>query len=204
MWSKQVCSLELVAKDDALILILGCPATINITFKSTKPAQSYTVSVQLTDAISDIKSQLAAVPGAPPADVQRLLLKGKALADGKLLKEYNVKDGDTINLMVKPGFEWDPSNVAARPTITTEPLAPPPENITLVPEQPRSRSGHGRIPSVVLSPSPSLLPLSDEKLVDIPLILDTSTIPSPATRNAPYHGAISQPAFWEHLYAFLS
>ena len=60
--------------------------------------------MQPTDTIQAIKAQLASEAGAPPADVQRLLLKGKALADAKLLKEYDVKDGDTVNLMVKPGF----------------------------------------------------------------------------------------------------
>ena len=40
-----------------------------------------------------MKTQFAAEPSAPPADAQRLLFKGKALADGKLLKEYNnIKD----------------------------------------------------------------------------------------------------------------
>ena len=34
-------------------------------------------------------------------------MKGKALADSKLLKEYSVKDGDTVNLMVKAGVEWN-------------------------------------------------------------------------------------------------
>ncbi|KAJ7244006.1 hypothetical protein C8J57DRAFT_1525288 [Mycena rebaudengoi] len=37
----------------------------------------------------------------PPADIQRLL-EGKALADNKLLREYSTKDGDTLNLLVKP------------------------------------------------------------------------------------------------------
>lgn len=159
--------------------------------------------MQPTDTIQAIKSQLAAESGAPPADVQRLLLKGKALADAKLLKEYDIKDGDTVNLMVKPGFQWDP-------TATSKPEEKAAEDtsirITLVPEQPKSRHGHSRIPSVVLSPSPSLTPVTDEKLVDIPLILDTSNIPlnpSPPGPDTPYHAVISRPEFWDRLYTFL-
>ena len=77
-------------------------------FKSLKPHAIFAISVRLTDTISAIKTQLSAEPSAPPADAQRLLFKGKALADGKLLKEYNnIKDGDTINLMVKPGYDWN-------------------------------------------------------------------------------------------------
>ena len=167
-----------------------------------KPAQTYTLSVQPTDTIQSIKSQLAAEPGAPPADVQRLLLKGKALADAKLLKEYDVNDGDTVNLMVKPGFQWDPT-ATSKPEVKPEETTP---SITLIPEPRETRRGHGRIPSVVLSPSPSLTPLADEKLVDIPLVLDTSNIPPPSVGPAPdtpYHAIISKPEFWERLHVFL-
>ncbi|KAI0676233.1 ubiquitin-domain-containing protein [Trametes maxima] len=192
--------------------------SIRVTFKSTKPVQAYTLDVQPTDTIAQIKAQLAGTPGAPPADAQRLLLKGKALADAKLLREYAVKDGDTVNLMVKPGFDWDPSKAPApvttlspSPSSSIPPLsaspAPEGESITLLPSpEPKARSGHGRIPSVVLSPSPSLTASPGERLVDIPLVLDTSTIPaSPSTvvADTPYHNAISRPAFWEHLHTFL-
>ncbi|KAI8974878.1 ubiquitin-domain-containing protein [Trametes punicea] len=192
--------------------------SIRVTFKSTKPAQAYTLDVQPTDTVAQIKTQLASVPGAPPADAQRLLLKGKALADAKLLREYAVKDGDTINLMVKPGFDWNPSKVAVPAPAPASTSGPAPsaspaqesEVITLIPSPEPSkatRGGHGRIPSVVLSPSPSLTASPGEKLVDIPLVLDTSAIPaSPSSvlPDTPYHHTISQPAFWEHLYGFLS
>lgn len=180
---------------------------MKLTFKSLKPAQAYTLSVSLADTIAAIKSQLANEAGAPPADVQRLLLKGKALADGKLLKEYDVKDGDTLNLMVKPGYQWDPSKVT--PSATTETpagaVAEELKPITLLPEPTRHTRGHGRIPSVVLSPSPSLTAVTDEKVVDIPLVLDTSNIPSSPTGGpeSTFHTTISQPEFWEHLYTFL-
>ncbi|KAI0078639.1 hypothetical protein K474DRAFT_1660258 [Panus rudis PR-1116 ss-1] len=183
--------------------------TIKVNFKSVKPAQTYSLSVSLADTISDIKkSQLASVPGAPPADVQRLLLKGKALADGKLLKEYDVKEGDTLTLMVKPGFQWDPSATTINTSASSAFVAstePEPKPITLIPEPSKSRSGHGRIPSVVLSPSPSLTAQPDEKLVDIPLILDTSSIPSSPTKTPDdqYHATISKPEFWERLQGFL-
>jgi UV excision repair protein RAD23 len=160
--------------------------------------------VQPTDTISDIKLLLASQAGAPPADVQRLLLKGKSLADAKLLKEYSVKDGDTINLMVKPSFEWNPSSLpwpAASPT--TPSLVP---ESSLAPESKQSRS-HQRIPSVILSPSPnSSIPLGEGKPVDIPLTLDSTTIGSPSQNGIPvssYQITVSQPEFWKRLLAFL-
>ena len=113
--------------------------------------------------------------------------------------------------MVKPGFQWDPSKVASGATTVTPPTPVGNTNseelkpITLLPEPTRPTRGHGRIPSVVLSPSPSLSALPDEKVVDIPLVLDTSNIPSSPTGGpeTTYHTTISQPEFWEHLYTFL-
>jgi len=194
----------------------GPTGAISISIKSVKPAWSHTLSVHAADTIATIKTSLASLPGAPPADSQRLLLKGKALADAKLLKEYDIKEGDTVTLMVRAGSVWDPSSVAAPPpasdantpaiTTTAEPEVEP-QTITLVPEQTtKSRHGHTRIPSVVLSPSPSLTPVADEKLVDIPLILDTSAIPPSSLQpgpDTPYHAKLSQPEFWERLYTFL-
>ncbi|KDQ50374.1 hypothetical protein JAAARDRAFT_42163 [Jaapia argillacea MUCL 33604] len=183
-------------------------ASIKITFKSIKPPKSYTLSVQPTDPISDIKSQLASSPGAPPPDTQRLLLKGKALADSKLLKEYNIKDGDTITLMVKPGYDWDPSKVISvtPPTPATE-IDRSDMTSTSQPGSSRTRTGHVRVPSVVLSPSPSGSSPGEEKPTDILLTLDTSIIPtaslSAENSASPFHDTISDPEFWVRLLTFL-
>ncbi|RDB27911.1 Ubiquitin [Hypsizygus marmoreus] len=184
-------------------------ASISVTFKSLKPPASFTISVQPTDTISSIKAQLASQPAAPPADAQRLLLKGKALADGKLLKEYTVKDGDTVNLIIKPGFHWVPTIPV--PEVSS---SPPPSSPSMASEDkkpslslgstPGARRGHQRIPSVVLSPSPSSeTPGFVEK--DILLTLDANEIPaSISTETLSTYGAtIAKPEFWEHLYEFL-
>ncbi|GLB42371.1 putative ubiquitin homologues [Lyophyllum shimeji] len=183
-------------------------APISVTFKSLKPPASFTIAVQPTDSIAAIKSQLAAQPNAPPADAQRLLLKGKALADAKLLKEYPVADGDTINLVLKPGTTWDPAKPAAAPTTVTtttapESMATPSPSLSPVPSGP-SRRGHQRIPSVVLSPSPSSESLGAVEK-DILLTLDSATIPGPVHTEplSTYGATVAQPEFWERLYAFL-
>lgn len=70
----------------------------------------------------------------------------------------------------------------------------------------KPNQGHTRIPSVVLSPSPSSvsLALESEKPQDINLTLDTSQIPVPAgATHSTYHATLAKPEFWERLKAFL-
>ncbi|KAF7316455.1 Ubiquitin-like protein [Mycena indigotica] len=173
-------------------------APLSLTFKSLKPAASYTIAVHPTDTIAAVKAALSSQPGGPPVDAQRLLLKGKALADAKLVKEYPIKDGDTVNLVLK--------TVAPAPTITassTPPTMDPGKLPTLSLDPPAQTSArkHQRIPSVVLSPSPSseTVPTIDR---DIMLTLDASTESLPAKELSTYHTAIAEPEFWARLLAF--
>ncbi|KAG2361834.1 ubiquitin family-domain-containing protein [Suillus spraguei] len=182
--------------------------SISITFKSTKPPQSFTLAVQPTDTVSEVKALLASQPNAPPPEAQRLLLKGKALADAKLLKEYGVKEGDTINLMLKPGFEWDPTK-SPFPS-NASPVKMKHSNLPEIQTpQPKLATGHRhtRTPSIVLSPSPSVVSLEPEgKPHDIDLTLDTSLLPTASISRAArssYQTVISEPPFWDRLYSFL-
>ncbi|KAF9063428.1 hypothetical protein BDP27DRAFT_1393924 [Rhodocollybia butyracea] len=190
--------------------------TLNLTIKSTKPPATYTLSgVHPTDTIASIKQHLfSSNPTAPAPDAQRLLLKGKALADNKLLKEYTVKDGDTINLMVKPGVEWNPSApppVISAPEPTPAPKVTPSVSSSLLEGSPKpsGKRSHQRIPSVVLSPSPSHDDLDAQPKKDVLLTLDTtdlalgpgSTVPKETLGS--YHVTISSPDFWNRMIAFL-
>lgn len=173
--------------------------------KSLKPPKTYTLAVQSSDTIADIKSYLASQSGAPPVDVQRLLLKGKALVDTKLLKEYNIRDGDTVNLMVKPGYDWtqpaDPPKLQI-PAPQPELLAEEPPSATLEPDARPER--HRRVPSVILSPSPNTLtPLREGAPIDVALSLDDGDILPPHTPQTPYQSVISSPEFWSDLLDFL-
>lgn len=173
--------------------------------KSLKPPRTYTLAVQSSDTIADIKSYLASQSGAPPSDVQRLLLKGKALVDTKLLKEYNIKDGDTVNLMVKPGYDWAQSAEPPKlqiPVPQPELPAEEPPSTTLEPGAKPER--HRRVPSVILSPSPNTLtPLREGAPVDVALSLDDGDILPSHTPQTPYQNAISSPEFWSDLLDFL-
>jgi len=180
--------------------------SLSIVIKSLKPPKTYTLAVQSSDTIADIKSYLASQSGAPPVDVQRLLLKGKALVDTKLLKEYNIRDGDTVNLMVKSGYDW--TQPAAPPKLQIpapqpELLAEEPPSATLEPGARPER--HRRVPSVILSPSPNTLtPLREGAPIDVALSLDDGDILPPHTPQTPYQNVISSPEFWSDLLDFLS
>ncbi|KAJ3833789.1 hypothetical protein F5878DRAFT_632101 [Lentinula raphanica] len=199
-------------------------ATFNLLVKSTKPPVTYNLSgIHPTDTIAAIKQHLSTNNlTAPAPDAQRLLLKGKALADNKLLKEYPVKDGDTINLMVKPGVDWNPS--APPPVVEPQPVSlssPAPKLATSMTGSSSSllQGGapastpkrHQRIPSVVLSPSPSNEDNGDaQPRKDVLLTLDTtdlglgaSSTSVPKEALGAYHLTISSPEFWEKLIQFL-
>ncbi|KLO09834.1 hypothetical protein SCHPADRAFT_922264 [Schizopora paradoxa] len=183
--------------------------TIAITIKVAKPPKTFTLSsVSPTDPISDIKAQLSSQPGAPPADAQRLLLRGKALADGKLLKEYSVKDGDVVNLMLRPGFEWNwestPAKSPVSPTVKDNDSGAA-SRLDVGAKTPARK--HNRIPSVVLSPSPNssstALPLV-ETPGDIQLTLDAPDVDGRVADSLDaYHQKIASPQFWERMHEFL-
>ncbi|KAJ7126299.1 hypothetical protein C8R44DRAFT_781556 [Mycena epipterygia] len=165
-------------------------APLTLTFKSLKPPASYTIAVQPTDTVAQVKARLAAEPHGPPAASQRLLLKGKALADAKLVKEYPVSDGDTVNLVLKAMPADTPPTLALDPSPKLSPSPSP------APTAPRR---HQRIPSVVLSPSPSSE--TPGATADITLTLDNS--PSALPELSAYHVAIADPEFWQDLLVFL-
>lgn len=199
-------------------------AVIALTFKSLKPALTYSHPISLTDTILSIKEELHTLHpnDVPTAENQRLLLKGKALADQKLLKEYNIKEGDTVNLM----FKAPPpvKQTADVPLVTPQPVRATSDSSMASPNPFASTGGsldpdvkpsggrrHQRIPSVVLSPSPSNENHSPgEKPKEILLDLDnTASVPlSPVLRDemtltSTYHDTIAKPEFWEGLLKFL-
>jgi len=139
-------------------------------------------------------------------------LKGKALLDAKLLKEYNIKDGDTLNIAIKPGFHWDPSAptkpTTENPAMLTDSI-PQPKGFgsgSLDPHARPQKGKHGRIPSVVLSPSPSSDNLRGGPEKDILITLDADSLPSAAQQSetlTTYHQTVSRPEFWQRFYDFL-
>lgn len=96
-----------------------------------------------------------------------------------------------------------PADIPPSITLTSNPDFPDDAVANTAPK----KKGHARIPSVVLSPSPSASSPADEKPADIPLTFDTSQIPTASQTtgqgNSAYHHTIADPAFWERVYGFL-
>ncbi|KAG8932228.1 hypothetical protein FRC01_000094, partial [Tulasnella sp. 417] len=196
---------------------------IPIVIKSTKPPLSFNLTVHPTDTVSQIKLQLEKEHlRAPTADSQRLLIRGKVLADNKLLKEYPISTDSssptTITLMTKPGSTWAGEERAAAPAgvVIAEPesfAAPAPSGSKL--PAPTSAKGHGRslsgaadtmpLPSLTLSPTPS--PDGQTPGVDLALAVELDMQPDPPRGSTPtqdaYTSIIADPEFWGRLSEFL-
>jgi len=160
---------------------------------------SFPLTVTTTDTIASIKQQLARQPRAPPADIQRLLLKGKALVDTKLLKEYGVTDGVIVNLMTKPGSTWDGTERMVPMTVDTATAQKTSSAL------PHVWSGQGTIPSLVICPLPSSSGSPSSRPAPIPLELDTTfpPVPQAAPEASAFHTTISSPGFWDRMHLFL-
>lgn len=201
-------------------------APLDLTVKSTKPPLSFAVKgIQPSDTVAHIKAQLAAQhPRAPPPSDQRLLIKGKVLADTKLLQEYihssSASTPLTITLMAKPGSTWtgaEPQPLATSPVVATEPESfaqPTPSHASstsnLAPKKSHGRSLSGDasnmpVPSLTLSPTPS--GNGNSTGVDLTLAVDLELQPDNPRSLTPkaeaYAQVMTDPEFWSKLLEFL-
>lgn len=168
-------------------------AALNLTIKSLKPALSLPLSASPLDLVSTAKTALHALhpTAVPPATHQRWLLKGKALADGSLLREYALEEGATVVLMIKAGYVAPPSpapTADASASTAPQPIASEP-----APADPTAPSA---IPTLTLSDPSSSSPHA------LPPTSFTSPTALPPS-EAHYHSIISQPSFWTGLDAYL-
>ncbi|KAG8877163.1 hypothetical protein FRB98_006852 [Tulasnella sp. 332] len=203
---------------------------VTLIIKSTKPSLSFTLQAHPTDTIAQIKAQLAKEHlRAPVSDDQRLLLKGKVLADAKLLKEYPISSDSTTNitLMTKQGSTWtgEERTATTSPGITVDGVPAGGEVVVAEPEtivQPtpknlaRPSGGHGHarsmsgaadempVPSVTLSPTPDPSTQGHPAMhldMDLNMIADPPRAMTPTAEG--FHHVISDPSFWQSLMQFL-
>ncbi|KAJ7230952.1 hypothetical protein C8J57DRAFT_1092279, partial [Mycena rebaudengoi] len=147
----------------------------------------------------------------PRADTQRLLLMGKALADNKLVREYTVKDGDTLNLFVKPstttttpsqsldGPQREPQSAPQRRCGCREGPPAHPQRGT---QPPSAEAPPSTFPSSGSS-SPSTRSRQNSTTRDITLTLDNATPALAEQELNVYHAGIANTQFWQGLLAYL-
>ncbi|WVF66715.1 hypothetical protein IAT40_001457 [Kwoniella sp. CBS 6097] len=173
--------------------------TVELTIKSLRPALTITLSAQLTDTVSDLKTAIASSSSsAPSVDTQRLLLKGKALTDTKLLKEYDITSGATLHLMVKAAHPAPVTTSAgAGDTKTTETgltsdgaTFPPPSSASPAP------------PALTITTS---LDSSSTAGTSMPLsVIDSAAPPlgpQPQVSSSTFHTTVADPSFWQKIHA---
>lgn len=164
-------------------------STVTLTIKSLKPPLVFSLPAPPTATIATLKALLVAQePSAPPVEAQRWILKGKAMGDAKLLKEFaGVEDGAVVNLMIK-----------ATPT----PLVP----VSAPTDEPVPMDGI-EVPALTLSsPLPSPNPAAGPASSRPPLSISTTSIPVVApARDLPtgIAATISDPALWSDAYDLL-
>jgi hypothetical protein len=154
------------------------------------------MTVNLTDSVSQLKTLISqASTSAPPADSQRLLLKGKALTDSKLLKEYEISDGAIVHLYFKPATApaSTPSLNLESSSASASTSAPPVDKSTSAPPSPAP-------PALTITTSVEDGPGTSMPLTNFD-IAAPPTGPQPEITSATFHASIADPTFWQKIHA---
>ncbi|KAJ7275589.1 hypothetical protein C8J57DRAFT_1504899 [Mycena rebaudengoi] len=150
-----------------------------------------------------VKKQRAHVPRRATRRHPRLLLKGKALADNRLVREYSVKDGDTVNLLVKPSTTTTTEMARSRVSRLTSQSEPqrgracregPPAHPQRGPQPVASlisKFYFADLPSSSSSSSPSTGLRQNITMHDISLTLDNATPARAEQELSAYHAGIT-------------
>ena len=107
------------------IICLG----IQVNIKSLKGGQTYTVQLNNSDTILNLKEKLQPLASIS-VNNQRLILKGKALIDTKTLYEYGIINGTTIHLVQKSGSASISSSDTISP-VSSSSLQEPPTDLNV-------------------------------------------------------------------------
>lgn len=146
---------------ESSVLILTMNHQCSIVTLPIHPADSI---LSLKNLLSSQSADSSPLAGSAPAN-QRLLLKGKALLDSKLVKDYEIKDGSVITVMMSAPKQAPPAiQATAAGSADVVMASPAVENsanetstILISPSLGATNTGHKRrvsdIPAVTLSPA---------------------------------------------------
>lgn len=168
------------------------------------------VSLAASATILDLKQLVSAKSSdkgvaAPPADYQRLLFKGKALVDARMIKEYDLA-GAVVNLVMKPG--WDKAAAAAPAGPSTAGSAGlskdtsdgiPALTISQADPSAENTSSSASLPARPLT----TLDISPTASANVPSGSTSQPLtggPSLENTSAQFHHTIADPQFWQKVY----
>jgi hypothetical protein len=83
---------------------------IQVKIKMTSNAQVYTVKIEKSDTILQLKEKLRDITQIEPTS-QNLVYKGRILANEKLVSDYNIENDHTIILVKKHTAPPKPQNI---------------------------------------------------------------------------------------------
>mmetsp|Transcript_17838 Transcript_17838/g.28576 ORF Transcript_17838/g.28576 Transcript_17838/m.28576 type:complete len:347 (-) Transcript_17838:67-1107(-) len=115
--------------------------------------ESFNVDISPEEKTEDLKQKIMNLKPEYPAELQKLIYNGKILADGSLIKEYELKEGDFIVIMVTKAKPPAASAAAAAPAAAAETPAAAP---SLAPSAP-----------VAAPAAPALAPVPEEAVVQL-------------------------------------